>query len=349
MGDHEGSEELEQLRAEPARAQAQLTEQQEQLTATKTKLADAELEAETAYEHAKTLEAELDNTWLRAEVEKLRKVDTIRKEFDIERKQLRELDVARITELKASMAVEKEKLLKRVNELEKQLAEGASASPSSSGSSSESVRMPEEPGGGVDHTHDRPADEHESSGGGDDHTHDDDSGHTHESTGEHISDSHEPADSNSDDDGHSSTSATGSSDAAGSGVMQSVARLLEEHRIMMAAHSIPPLRKFTGEDAHTHERCFERWLEQFEDRAKMASWSDEQRLFQLKAHLEKTAEHAVRMLSASEKSTYKAVVAALEHRFYLLDIEELRGLEFHQLMQNAQSVEEVGIQLHRLT
>ena len=54
------------------------------------------------------------------------------------------------------------------------------------------------------------------------------------------------------------------------------------------------------------------------------------------------------MLPVSEKSTYKAVVAALEHRFHSLDIEELRGLEFHQLMQNTQSVEEVGIQLQRL-
>ena len=80
----------------------------------------------------------------------------------------------------------------------------------------------------------------------------------------------------------------------------------------------------------------------------MASWSDEQCLFQLKAHLDKTAEYAVRMLPAGEKSTYKAVVAALECRFHSLDIEELRGLEFHQQMQNTQSVEEVGTQLQRL-
>ena len=150
-------------------------------------------------------------------------------------------------------------------------------------------------------------------------------------------------------------SATGSSDVAGVDVMQSVARLLEEQRKMMiaqvqamAAHSILPLRKFTGEDTHTDEGCFDRWIEQFEDRAKMANWSDE-RLFQLKAHLDKTAEHAVRMLLAGGKSTYKAVVvAALERCFHSLVIKELRGLEFHQLMQNTQSVEEVGIQLQRL-
>ena len=279
-------------------------------------------------------------------------MDAVRKEFDIERKQLRELDAARVTELKASMSTEKERLLKRVDELEKQLAEGlgAGVSPRSSASAPE-VRMPGEEGG-HDSAHSESDDEHEGSGGGDDPTHSGEGGHAHESAEGSTSGSHEPADSEDDDDGHSSVSTTGGS---GVDVMQSVARLLEEQRKMMAAqvqamaaHSIPPLRKFTGEDTHTDEGCFERWIEQFEDRAKMASWSDEQRLFQLKAHLEKTAEHAVRMLPASEKATYKAVVEALERRFHSLDIEELRGLEFHQLMQDTQSVEDVGIQLQRL-
>ena len=54
------------------------------------------------------------------------------------------------------------------------------------------------------------------------------------------------------------------------------------------------------------------------------------------------------MLPASEKATYKAVVEVLECRFHSLDIEELRGLKFHQLMQDTQSVEDVGIQLQRL-
>ena len=43
VGDHEGNTELEQLKAEPARAQAQLTEQQDELTATRSKLADADM------------------------------------------------------------------------------------------------------------------------------------------------------------------------------------------------------------------------------------------------------------------------------------------------------------------
>ena len=138
-------------------------------------------------------------------------------------------------------------------------------------------------------------------------------------------------------------------------VMQSVTRLLEAQRLMMAAQvqamavqSVPPLRKFSGDDIDSDEGSIDRWIEQFEERAKVMGWNNEQKLFQLKAHLEKTAEHAVRMLSEVEKTKYESVVTALRNRFRSLDIEELRGLEFHQLMQDQQSVEELGVQLQRL-
>ena len=55
----------------------------------------------------------------------------------------------------------------------------------------------------------------------------------------------------------------------------------------------------------------------------MIGLNEEQKLFQLKAHLEKTAEHAVQMLSEKEKTRYGSVVAALQNRFHSLDIEEL--------------------------
>lgn len=148
-----------------------------------------------------------------------------------------------MTELKTSMATEKERLLKHVNELEKQLAEGAGVSASSSASANE-VSMPGEEGG-HDSTHSGSDDEHEDSGGGDDHTHDVDGGHAHESAEGSTSDNHEADSEDDDDDGHSSMLTTGSS---GVDVMQSVAWLLKEQRKMiaaqvqaMAAHSIPPL------------------------------------------------------------------------------------------------------------
>ena len=87
MNGHEGNEELEKLREELARAQTQLAEQQEELTATKTKLLDAEDKAVSAYDRAKELEVELNTARLQAEIDKLREVDAVRKEFAIERKQ----------------------------------------------------------------------------------------------------------------------------------------------------------------------------------------------------------------------------------------------------------------------
>ena len=56
--------------------------------------------------------------------------------------------------------------------------------------------------------------------------------------------------------------------------------------------SVPPPRKFSREDIDSDEGSIDRWTEQFEERAKVMGWNDEQKLFQLKAHLEKTAEHA---------------------------------------------------------
>ena len=151
------------------------------------------------------------------------------------------------------------------------------------------------------------------------------------------------------------SSQSASSESGDIDMMLSVTRLLETQRLMMgaqvqamAAQSVPPLRQFNGEDIDSDEGSIDRWIEQFEERAKVMGWNDEQKLFQLKTNLEKTAEHAVRMLSEKEKMSYESVVAALQNRFHSLDIEELRGLEFHQLMQDQQSVEELGVQLQKL-
>ena len=136
--------------------------------------------------------------------------------------------------------------------------------------------------------------------------------------------------------------------------MKTVTQLLEAQRRrmeaqvqVMAAQAVPPLRKFTGENINTDEGSSDCWVDQFDERAKVAGWSEEQKLFQLKAHLEKTAEHTVRMLSEEEKSTYARVVVALQKWFRSLDIEELRGLECHQLMPDKQSVEELGKELQK--
>ena len=138
-------------------------------------------------------------------------------------------------------------------------------------------------------------------------------------------------------------------------IVETVTRLLEAQRHMMevqvqalASQSVPPLRKFTGENVNTDDGSIDLWIEQFEERADVTGWNKEQKLFQLKAHLAKTARHAVRMLPEEEKDSYKKLLVALQKRFRSLDIEELRGLEFHQLMQEGRSVEELGVELQKV-
>ena len=116
----------------------------------------------------------------------------------------------------------------------------------------------------------------------------------------------------------------------------------------IAINSVPPLKLFIGDDVHTEDGSFDRWLEQFDDRAKAVNWNENQKLFQLKSHLEKTAAHVVRMMPSEEQVKYTSVVSTLRKRFQSLDIEELKGREFHQLMQDKQSVEELGVVLQKL-
>ena len=153
--------------------------------------------------------------------------------------------------------------------------------------------------------------------------------------------------------GDASATTEGASGEAG--IMLSVTKLLEAQRQMMAAQvqamaaqSFPPLGKFSGEDCHTDEGSFDRWIERFEERAKIAGWASEQKLLQLKAHLVKTTEHSFRMMPVEEKVDYDLAVKSLRKRFHLLDIEELRGLEFHQLTQEKRSVEQLGMVLQKL-
>lgn len=105
--------------------------------------------------------------------------------------------------------------------------------------------------------------------------------------------------------------------------------MMETQAKAIAMQSIPPLWIFSGDDADADDGSFERWFEGFKERAKIYQWDEDQKLFQLKAHLQKTAEHVVHMLPAKDKGKYDTVVEALRSQFRSLDIEELKGLEFH--------------------
>ena len=126
--------------------------------------------------------------------------------------------------------------------------------------------------------------------------------------------------------------------------------MISAHAYAVALQSLLPLPHFTGQDVDsaTDEDSFDKWLEQFEERGRLAGWTDEQQLCQLKAHLESTALQVFRMLTSEGGSNYAKATEALRKRFKPVAIKDLRGMEFHQLMQDSQSAEQLRIELQRL-
>ena len=57
---------------------------------------------------------------------------------------------------------------------------------------------------------------------------------------------------------------------------------------------------------------------------------------------------AYRHLPEEVKVSYSATVSVLKSHFKSVDIEELRGMEFHHLVQRNQSVEQLGLEIQRL-
>ena len=49
------------------------------------------------------------------------------------------------------------------------------------------------------------------------------------------------------------------------------------------------------------------------------------------------------MMPSKERVKYTFIVSTLRKRFQSLDIEKLKGVEFHQLMQDKQLVEELSV------
>ena len=130
--------------------------------------------------------------------------------------------------------------------------------------------------------------------------------------------------------------------------MESQKKLLAAQTNALAVQTAPPLACFTGEEVEVEEKSFGRWLDRFEERATLLTWSDDQKVYQLKVHLTKTAAQVYQLLTPEQRGNYGELVKALKARFKPVDIEELRGLEFHQLMQTDESVEKLGLQLMQL-
>ena len=116
----------------------------------------------------------------------------------------------------------------------------------------------------------------------------------------------------------------------------------------VAAQHLPPVKTFTGDGKLTDADSFERWLENFEERAKLVGWNEAQQLHQLKLLLDKTALRAFRMFPKEDRQDFNRAKEALKNRFKSVEIEELRGLEFHHKMQTTESIEEFGLELQSL-
>ena len=83
----------------------------------------------------------------------------------------------------------------------------------------------------------------------------------------------------------------------------------------VAVQGLPALTKFSRENLESEDEGFERWLETFQERAHLAGWTEEHKLYQLKMHFERTALQVFRMLPDSEKKVYDTVIAKLKKRF----------------------------------
>ena len=106
----------------------------------------------------------------------------------------------------------------------------------------------------------------------------------------------------------------------------------------MSAQALPPVPYFSGEGNQSGKDSFDRWLEQFEERAKLVGWSEEHKRYHLKMLLDKTAFQAHRLLPDTVMARYSDEVEALKKHFKPVDIEP-RGVDFHQLAQSTQSME----------
>ena len=105
---------------------------------------------------------------------------------------------------------------------------------------------------------------------------------------------------------------------------------------------------YTGEERQIADDGVEHWIEKLKERARICGWTPEQQLYHMKLLLDRTAAEVFRMLPEEDRSDFDKAVSALGQRFKPVDIEELRGLEFHHKTQGGESVEHLGISLQQL-
>ncbi len=81
---------------------------------------------------------------------------------------------------------------------------------------------------------------------------------------------------------------------------------------VVSLQSLPPLPMYTGESRDITDDSFELWSEHFQERASVSWWSEEQKLYQLKFHLDKTAAEVFRVLPREEKNSFKMAMESMK-------------------------------------
>ncbi len=83
----------------------------------------------------------------------------------------------------------------------------------------------------------------------------------------------------------------------------------------VAVQGLPSLKRFSGENVDSEDDSFDKWLEVFEERALLAVWAAQHKLYQLKMHLERTALQIFRMMPEDSKKIYSMALEHLKKRF----------------------------------
>ena len=275
-------------------------------------------------------QAELETVTLRAEVEKLRALEKVRDEE-------RERSQAWVNDLRERFKTEKAVLEEKIAMLEAKSTSGASASatsaPSESSTSVTTTVSTSTPSTTVAAT---------ASGA---------LSSASSSTSATSSTTVSSASASTAASGGSTTVTHSTPTLTSVGSAEMMAKFFETQNQLLAAQvqaaSLPPLACFDG-NTDGDDTDFLQWLERFEERARLSKWTEETKVCQLRLHLTKLAEQVFQMLPKEDKSSYTKAVDALKKRFRSVEIEELKGLEFHRRVQGDESIEQLGMDLQKL-
>ena len=128
-----------------------------------------------------------------------------------------------------------------------------------------------------------------------------------------------------------------SSSETAASVMQQLTQLVQNQTAMVAAQTramsaqgLPPMPHYSGEGTQSSEDGFDKWIEQFEERAKLVGWSEDHRRYNLKMLLNKSAFQTYRLLPEEIKVP---LLTPSSHDLSLLTSKNCAGWTFTSLFK----------------